>query len=311
LKTVFFGTPEFAVLPLNTLLSSGHDILSVVTQPDRQSGRGKKVRPCPVKNEAQKKGIRIMQPEKVRDAGFIQELRDLNPAVIVVVAYGQILPPEIINLPELGCVNVHASLLPKYRGAAPINWAIINGEKETGVSTMLMDEGMDTGPVLQRQVVEIVRVDTAGSLSRKLTEAGARLLLTTLNGLQSGNLKPQLQTGEATYAPVMNKKDGLIQWTKPAQELCNFIMGMNPWPGAYGFLEGERIKILKAEPVDGDAAPGTIERVTKDRLHIGAGQGTISILEIQPPGKPVMAVNAFLQGRSLKDGMRFALEAGI
>jgi methionyl-tRNA formyltransferase len=306
LKTVFFGTPEFAVPPLNTLLSSGHDILAVVTQPDRQSGRGKKVRICPVKNEAQKKGIRIMQPERVREAEFIEELRGLSPAVIAVVAYGQILPPDIINLPELGCVNVHASLLPKYRGAAPINWAIINGEKVSGVSTMLMDEGMDTGPVLQQQVVEIAPEDTAGSLSTKLAEEGARLLLTTLEGLQNGNLNPQPQTGEATYAPVMNKRDGLIQWTKPAPQLCNFIRGMNPWPGAYGFLEGGRIKILKAEPVDRDAAPGTLERVSKGRLYVGAGQGTISILEIQPPGKPAMTIHAFLQGRNLKDGMRFA-----
>ena len=316
MQVVFFGTPDFAVLPLQALLDSGHDVIAVVTQPDRQSGRGRRMKPCPVKVKAQKAGLRILQPQKARYPGFIDELKILSPAVIVVVAYGQILPSGIIHLPEYGCVNIHASLLPKHRGAAPINRAIINGEEKTGITTMLMDEGMDTGPVLLQEETDIMPEDTAGSLSQRLSKIGADLILPTLQGLEDGSLKPEPQAGEASYAPLLKKSDGLIQWSKSAEELYDFVRGMNPWPGAYAFVEGERVKILKSAPVclpgknsSGGAAgndeAGVIVKAAKNELVISAGSGGLSLLEIQPAGKPVMPVKAFLQGRRLREGMRF------
>ncbi len=307
MKLVYFGTPEFAVLPLQTLLGAGHEVLAVVTQPDRQSGRGRQLRSCPVKREAQKARLRILQPGKVREPEFIESLRALHPSAIVVAAYGQILPAAIIHLPELGCVNIHASLLPAYRGAAPINWAIINGEQKTGITTMLMDEGMDTGPVLLQKETEISAEDTAGSLSLRLSRIGADLLITTLKELQSGEVKPVPQSGIVSYAPLLKKDDGRITWSKPAEELCRFINGMNPWPGAYSILENERVKIIKAVPLEGNAEAGAIERAGKEDLIVGTGTGRLSILEIQPSGKAVMSVKAYLQGRRLKEGMRFSM----
>ena len=305
MKIVFFGTPEFAVPSLKTLLDSDHEVIAVVTQPDRQSGRGRRMKPCPVKAAAEEAGIKVLQPRSVREPEFIDELKQLAPTLIVVVAYGQILPPEIIHMPEFGCVNVHASLLPKYRGAAPINKALIDGEEKTGVMTMIMDEGMDTGPVLLKEETKITQEDTAGSLSKRLSEIGAGRLIPTLKGLGKGNLKPIPQEGEPSYAPTMKKSDGLIQWSLSAEEICNFIRGMNPWPGAYGFVGEERFKILMAFPVEGEGAAGLIDSVTKDELVVGTGSGRISITSIQPSGKPVMEIRAFLQGRKLSKGMRF------
>ena len=316
MKIIFFGTPEFAVPPLEALLNSGHEIIAVVTQPDRQSGRGRRLRPGPVKIRAQKAGLRLLQPAKARDEHFIDELEALNPSAIVVAAYGQILPPEIIRLPRFGCINIHASLLPRYRGAAPVNWALINGEEKTGVTTMLMDEGMDTGPVLLQEEVMITPDDTAATLSAKLSRSGADLLLKTLHGLERGSIKPVPQSGSASYAPRLKKTDGMIPWSKPAVELCNFIRGMTPWPGAYGFLEGERVKILKAVPAasaaDGsggagcaECRPGVICRVTTEEMHVCTGSSAVSILNIQPAGKSAMPVKTFLQGRRLREGMSF------
>ena len=305
MKLAFFGTPEFAVRPLKSLLSSGHEVLSVVTQADKKSGRRGRIVFSPVKFEAQKAGLKIFQPGKVTDTDFIRGLRTLSPSVIVVVAYGQILPTEIIHLPKFGCINIHASLLPKYRGAAPINWAIIRGEKKTGVTTMLMDEGMDTGPILLQEEMEIETDDTAGSLSERLSRMGADILIQTLKGLENGSLRPRIQTGDVSYARALKKTDGLILWSKTAEELCNYIRGMNPWPGVYGFIKEERFKILKAVSEEGEAKPGVIEKVTKDKLLVGTGKGILSILEIQPSGKPIMAIKAFLQGRKIKEGMRF------
>jgi len=305
MNLVYFGTPEFAVTPLKTLLNSGYEVLAVVTQPDRGSGRGRHIASCPVKIEAQKAGLQTLQPLKVRNTEFLDNLRSLNPSVIVVAAYGQILPSEIIHLPAFGCVNIHASLLPKYRGAAPINWAIINGETRTGITTMLMDEGMDTGPILFQEEVEITPEDTAGSLSSNLSQIGADLIIRTLKELENGMINPVPQSDKASYAPLLKKTDGLINWSRSAVEISNFIRGMNPWPGAYGFLEGERIKILKVVPLDESGEAGIIKSVSKDELIVGAIKGCISILEIQPQGKPVMLIRAFLQGRKLKAGMRF------
>ncbi len=305
MRLVFFGTPDFAVAPLKSLLESQHEVIAVVTQPDRQSGRGRKVHACPVKEEALKAGISVLQPEKVKGPEFINEMRTLGPSVIIVVAYGQILPSEIINLPESGCINIHASLLPRYRGASPINRAIIDGENKTGITTMLMDEGMDTGPVLLQEEIEIRPDDTAGSLSDRLSHLGAHLIIKTLEELEQGNVKPVPQSLESSYAPMMKKTDGLIDWTKSASELSNFIRGMNPWPGAYTFLEGGRIKILGVKVLDEAGEAGTVERVSKDELVIGAGKGSLAVLEIQPPGKKAMAVRSYLQGKKMSKGIRF------
>lgn len=307
MKLVFFGTPEFAVLPLQTLLSSNHEILAVVTQPDRQSGRGRHMKPSPVKLEAQKAGIRILQPQSVKDENFISELKSFNPSAIVLVAYGQILPAAIIDLPKRGCINIHASLLPAYRGAAPVNWAIINGEKKTGITIMLMDEGMDTGPVLLQDEIEIRESDTTGTLYLKLSEIGADLLISLLNDLEGGSVTPYAQTGEVSYAPVLKKTDGLLNWSRSAKDICNFIRGMNPWPGAYSYIEGERIKLLSARPTDDNGPEGVIKKISKDELIVSAGNGAVSILELQPSGKPAMPIRAFLQGRKLKEGRRFEI----
>ena len=312
MRIVFFGTPDFAVLPLKKLLDSGHEVAAVITQPDRQSGRGRRVKPCPVKVEALNAGLKIMQPLRARAPEFVDELKSLNPSIIIAVAYGQILPPDIIDMPEFGCVNIHASLLPKYRGAAPVNWAIINGEETTGITIMLMDEGMDTGPVLLQEEVKITPDDTAASLLERLSEIGADLLVPAIEGLEKGSIKPAAQSEGASYAPIMKKADGLINWSNPADELSYFIRGMNPWPGAYSFIEKERVKILKAMPdnsVEGvvcnEKEGGVIVRADKGGLLICTGRGSLSILEIQPSGKPAMPVKAFLQGRKLKEGTRF------
>jgi methionyl-tRNA formyltransferase len=305
MRIIFFGTPGFAVPPLNALLNSGHEVLAVVTQPDKQSGRGRRMTACPVKQEAMRAGLRVFQPQKVREAAFAEELSRLNPDCIVVAAYGRILPPEIIRLPRYWCINIHASLLPKYRGAAPISRAIINGDDTTGITTMLLDEGLDTGHILLQQEMEIEKSDTAGSLSAKLSLLGAEVLIKTLAGLERGDVKPRPQGGGASYAPVLKKTDGLIPWSRPAGELCNFIRGMNPWPGAYSFLDGKRVKILRAAASDGTGTPGVVVKAAQDELTVGAGEGLVSVLEVQPEGKPAMPVRAFLQGRKISEGMRF------
>ena len=305
MRIVFFGTPEFAVPPLKALLNSEHEILAVITQPDRQSGRGRHITACPVKLEAQKAGLKTLQPQRVRETDFIEELKLLSPQVIITAAYGQILPSEIIHIPDYGCINIHASLLPRYRGAAPINRAIINGDDKTGITSMLMDEGMDTGPMLLQAETAIEESDTAGSLSQRLSKIGAGILIQTLKGIEQGSLKPMPQSGDVSYAPMLKKTDGLIVWSKTAGELYNFIRGMNPWPCAYSFLEGKRVKILKAKVLDGTGEISVINKVANDELAVGTGEGLISILEIQPEGKPVMMVKAFLQGRNIKEGTRF------
>ncbi len=305
MRLVFFGTPEFAVLSLMALLNSEHEVMAAITRPDRQKGRGRRLTYSPVKLEAQRKGLRIFQPEKVREAAFIQELKEVNPSVIVVVAYGQILPSGIISLPEYGCINVHASLLPKYRGAAPVNWAIIHGEKKTGITTMLMDEGMDTGHILLQQEEEIKEQDTAESLSRRLSEIGAAALLQTLKELEEGSLHSRPQTGDVSYAPILKKTDGRINWLHSSKKIYNFIRGMNPWPGAYSFIHGERVKILKTVSVDKSGEAGVIKTADRDELLVGTGRGILSILEIQPAGKQVMSGSAFIRGRNIKEGMKF------
>jgi methionyl-tRNA formyltransferase len=305
LKVVFFGTPEFAVPALDALIASGYDVLSVVTQPDRPSGRGRRVVLSPVKIRARRDGIRVLQPTSIQESGFISDLRSMCPSVIVVIAYGQLLRQEILGLPRHGCINVHASLLPLYRGAAPINWAVIRGDKLTGVTTILMDEGMDTGPILLQDKVEIRSDDTAGSLSEELSRAGAAILIRTLDMLGRGDIVPRPQSGEATNAPPLKKRDGLIVWSRPADELYNLIRGVYPWPGAYTFLKGERIRILKASVVDGRGESGVVQNVSKSELLVGTGDGLLSIRELQVSGRAAAGIKAFLQGRRISRGMKF------
>ncbi|MEW6714111.1 MAG: methionyl-tRNA formyltransferase [Nitrospirota bacterium] len=305
MRLIFFGTPEFAVPALNALINSEHEVLAVVTQPDRRSGRGRHLVLSPVKEKAQSAGLTILQPNKVKESGFIDELKRFNPEAIFTAAYGQLLPSDIIRLPKFGCINIHASLLPKYRGAAPINWAIINGDKITGITMMLMDEGMDTGPILLQSEEAIRDEDTAATLSERLSLLGAEALIKTLDLLANGLIKPVPQSDNASSAPLLKKDNGLIKWLLPADKLSNLIRGVNPWPGAYTFLDGKRIKILKAVSVDGNGDAGVIISVKKDELLVGTGRGLLRLLEVQPAGKPAMDVRLFMQGRSLKEGMKF------
>lgn len=301
MRIVFFGTPSFAVPSLEKLLSSGKEIPAVITQIDRKKGRGQTIAQSEVKKFAESKGLNIIQPEKIKDKSFIENISLLKPDLIVVVAYGKILPDEILSIPKCGCINVHASLLPKYRGAAPIQWAIINGEKITGVTTMLMDQGLDTGDILLQKEIGIEDSDTSETLSEKLAEAGSLLLIDTINRLKNKDLISIKQTGDITYAPIIKKQDGLINWRKSAVELFNFVRGMYPWPGAYCYINKERIKLIKAAVVNGTGKAGRIEKALKHELLIGTGNGLLSVLKLQPEGKKVMEAEAFIQGRRITE----------
>src|SRR5574341_1139986 len=279
MRIVFMGTPEFAVPSLEALLKSGNPVVGVVTQPDRPKGRGQALPASPIKQVALREGLPLLQPAKMKDPAFLDALRAWQPELIAVTAFGRILPPVILSIPPRGCLNVHGSLLPKYRGAGPIQWAIINGEQETGITTMLMDEGMDTGPMLLRERVPILPEDTAGTLSVKLAEVGGRLLVETIRRLQEGTLSPQLQDhSKATLAPLLHKEDGLITWTAGARGIANRIRGLSPWPGAYTYAGPERWIVLKASVEEGGAPavggdPGTVVEVRKAALLVATGQG--------------------------------------
>lgn len=311
IRIVFMGTPEFAVPCLKTLIESGENVAAVVTQPDKPKGRGKILTPAPVKELALKRNIQVLQPEKIKDDSFISAIRELRPDLIVVVAYGKILPKAVLDIPPLGCLNVHASILPKYRGAAPINWAIMNGEKETGVTTMLMDAGMDTGRMFLTQRIEIKDDDTADSLHDKLKEIGADLLIKTICGIESGTIRPIPQDDlQATYAPMLKKEDGRIDWTIGAEEIRNLIRGLNPWPGAYTRWEGRNIKIFKGERGDGQGAggrvePGTIINVSADGICVATGKGTLLITELQMENKNRMSASEFIRGYKIVKGQIF------
>jgi len=305
LKIVFMGTPDFSVPPLKILDQGSHQVCLVVTQPDRPKGRGKKMTPPPVKEAAITMGYRVIQPEKVNTGEFKAAMEDIKPDLFVVVAFGHILSQEILNIPSLGAVNIHASLLPKYRGAAPIQWAVINGERETGVTAMFMDKGMDTGDIILTSKVEIAHDDTAGSLHDKLAEAGAVLLDKTLKAIEAGSIMPVPQDKtRATYAPPLKKNDGLIDWTKSANTIECFIRGMNPWPGAFTFFNEKRLRIFKALPLDikTSEVPGTVIAGFPDELRIAAGKGVLSILEIQGASGKRLAVKDFLLGCHIHGG---------
>lgn len=301
------GTPEFAVPSLDALLRSEDSVVGVVTQPDRPKGRGRTVAASPVKLVSLREKLPLLQPAKMKDPAFLDVLRSWQPDFIVVTAFGRILPPAVLAIPPRGCVNVHASLLPKYRGAGPIQWALINGERETGVTTMLMDEGMDTGPMLLQKRIPIAPDETAGSLSAKLADLGGRLVVDTLRGLKDGTLKPSPQDhAQATMAPLLKKEDGLIDWTLTAAAIANRIRGMSPWPGAYTYAKDDRVTIWKAEPREGRhevAMPGAIVEIQKNAIVVAAGAGQLAITELQPANSRRMTVTQYLAGHPLPPGL--------
>ena len=307
MRIVFMGTPDFAVPSLEALLSSGDQVVGVVCQPDRPKGRGYQLVAPPVKLVAERAGIPLLQPLKIRTPEFLQALSSWQPDVIAVAAYGRILHTPILQLPPMGCVNVHGSLLPKYRGAAPVQWAVINGETETGITTMLMDEGMDTGAMLLQAKVEILPEDTAGTLAPRLAALGGRLLIETLARLKAGTLVPTKQDDQqATMAPLLKKEDGLIDWTLSATSLANRVRGLSPWPGAYTFLGDERWNIWKSasQGIATSDAPGTIVTVTKQSILVATGDGLLEVREIQIANSKRMAVPQFLAGHRVTVGQQ-------
>jgi methionyl-tRNA formyltransferase len=305
LKILYMGTPEFAVPSLNALAKSGEDLIAVVTRPDRPKGRNLVLTPSPVKLAAESLKIPVYQPSNVKDPRFVETVRSLAPDLIVVVAFGQILSGSLLSIPPRGCVNVHASLLPKFRGAAPVHWALIEGEKETGVTTMLMDTGLDTGPTLKKRSLPIGDHDTGETLSRKLSELGAELLLETVRDLHEGTIRPVPQeSAGATYAPILKKQDGEINWRETAERIVRKWRALTPWPGVFTYYHNKRVKLYNVRALRSvqEGAPGEIIYVGNQGLRVATGEGVIEILEIQPENGKRMPVSQFLAGHRLKQG---------
>lgn len=303
------GTPDFAVGTLQALLDcERYQVQAVFTQPDKPKGRGKAMQMTPVKEVAVAAGIPVYQPVKIREQEYVEILKELKPDAIVVVAFGQLIPKVILELPEHGCINVHASLLPMYRGAAPIQWAVINGDKESGVTTMRMDEGLDTGDMILKETVTLAEDETGGSLFDKLSATGAELLIKTLDAINDGTAVYEKQPQESTtaYAAMLTKKDGLVDWNRSAAELECLIRGLNPWPSAYTRYRGKTLKLwaakVEAQGQIEKVQPGMAAEVTKTTLKIQTGDGLLSVTELQPEGKKRMAVDAFLRGYPVETG---------
>jgi methionyl-tRNA formyltransferase len=295
-KAIFMGTPEFAVPTLEKMIEAGHQVTAVFTQPDRPKGRGQEPAASPVKIAAARLGIPVYQPERVKRPEVVEEIRSLQPEVIVVVGYGQIIPQAILDIPPFGIINVHASLLPKYRGAAPIQWAIARGETRTGVTTMRIDAGLDTGDMLLKAETEVGEEETAVELSARLAVTGAELLERTLAGLST--IKPEKQDhSQATLAPILKKEDGRIDWTRPAREIANRVRGFQPWPGCYTTWRGKRLAVWQARAQAGSGKTGEIRG-----SRVACGEGTLELIEVQPEGKKRMTAEAFLNGHQVKDG---------
>ena len=305
MKVIFMGTPEFSVGTLAALVEAGHEVVLAVTQPDKPKGRGKEMQYTPVKEYALEHGIPVYQPQRVKRPECIEELKKYEADVCVVVAFGQILPKEILEMTPYGCINVHASLLPKYRGAAPIQWAVINGETVSGVTTMQMDEGLDTGDMLEKIEIPLHDKVTGGELHDLLAEAGAKLCVQTLSKLGTSELHPEKQ-GEATteYARMLDKKLGQIDWSRSAVEIERLIRGLNPWPSAYTTWKDKTMKIWEADVVskNTDAPAGTIVEVTKQTFLVQTGEGLLQVNALQIPGKKRMETDAFLRGYSVEKG---------
>ena len=312
MKVIFMGTPDFASESLKNLYEAGHEILAVVTNPDRPKGRGMKVIASPVKQYAIEKNLKIYQPEKVRkNQEFIDEIKSLNPDVICVVAYGKILPKEILEIPHLGCINVHASLLPKYRGSAPIQWAVLNGEKETGVTTMYMDIGMDTGDMILKEKVQIGEDETTGELWDRLSKIGGKLLVETLKQIEEGTAPREKQSEDFTMAPMLDKKMAKIDWeNQTASQIKNLVRGLNPIMGAYTFLKDKKIKFWKVDVAKNIGLTEDMEKLangvvvlsdSKDGLYIKTKNGILKVLEIQGENARRMPITDFLRGNTIKE----------
>jgi methionyl-tRNA formyltransferase len=307
MRVVFLGSGSFAIPSLQALLAAGHDVAGVVTQPDREKGRGRELAPPPLKPLAAERGLKILQPRRVRDPEAVAALEALAPDVQVVVAYGQILPRRVIDVAPRGTVNVHGSLLPRYRGAAPVQWAIVNGETETGVTTMLIDEGLDTGPMLLSRATPVGDEETAGALEARLAVIGGELLVETLRRMESGTLAPTPQDpAQATLARIIKKEDGVLDWTLSAAALARRVRGFHPWPGAQTKVRGRDLRILRARAEPGaDATPGTLLAADRDGLLVAASEASaLRLLEVQPESRAPMTGAAFARGARLAPGER-------
>lgn len=307
MKIVYMGTPDFAVPALAALVDAGYEVAGVVTQPDKPKGRGKTLVPTPVKEEALKHGIPVYQPRKVREPEFVETLKEMEPDIIIVAAFGQIIPKEILDMPEFGCINIHASLLPKYRGAAPIQQAVINGDKEAGVTIMKMGTGLDTGDMISQASVLLTKDETGGSLFDRLADLGAGLLVKTLPSIfdRTAVYEPQPEESPTPYAGMITKQMGLLDFHKNAEELERLIRGMDPWPSAYTFLNGKSLKVWKAaveQKASGQEEPGTVTGTDKEGIHVICGQDSLILKEIQLEGKKRMDAAAFLRGYPIETG---------
>ena len=306
MKVIYMGTPDFSVGALEAIIKAEHEVVLVVTQPDKPKGRGKAMQASPVKECALSHGIEVFQPTKIRESENVEYLRKFGADIFVVAAFGQILPKSILDMPKYGCVNIHASLLPKYRGAAPIQWAVINGDEVTGVTTMLMNEGIDTGDMIAKKQVRLAEDETGGSLFDRLADTGAELIVETMKMLEEGTAEftPQ-NSEEATHTSMISKELGSIEWSKPAAEIERLIRGLNPWPSAYTRLKGKTFKIWKAQVVEVSSSdkPGTIIKIGKDELLVQTGEGALSLIEVQLEGKKRMDVASFLRGCQIEEGI--------
>ena len=308
MKIIFMGTPDFAVAALDALCRDGREVILAVTQPDRQKGRGRKVIQTPVKVCAEKWGVPVFQPARIREAGAIEQIRSLEPDLIVVAAFGQILPQELLDIPRLGCINIHASLLPRLRGAAPIQWSVINGDTESGITLMQMDAGLDTGDILFQESVPIGPQETGESLYDRLAQLGGEMIVKYLPAIEAGDIHPVPQQDSlSTYAPMLKKEMGEIDWTMPAGQIEQRMRGMLPWPGAYTTLGGHILKIWRARvqtdvQVPAGTSPGTVLYTDKKTICVAAGQGALELLEVQAEGKKRMETDAFLRGTKVSAG---------
>ena len=306
-RVLFMGTSPFAVPSLKILLAKGENIVGVFTQPDKPQGRGLKIKVSPIKGVALENYLPLFQPVKINRDESVEIIKSLSPDLIVVAAFGQIISQRILDIPKFGSINVHASLLPKYRGAAPINWVIIQGEKETGVTTMLMDKGLDTGNILLQRKLEIFPEENAGELHDRLAFLGAEVLRETVGRLRQGGLTPfKQEESEASYAPTLKKEDGVIDWEKPAEKIYDHIRGMNPWPGAFTYLEGKILKVFQAKQIIQGFShePGKVVKASDEGILVATGEGHILLTEIQLENHKRMSSALFLRGHPLPTGMR-------
>jgi methionyl-tRNA formyltransferase len=313
MRIIFMGTPDFAVPCLDSLVENGYQVVAVVTQPDRPKGRKGELTPSPVKQAALRHNLDVLQPEKVREPGALDEIEKLDADLLVTAAYGQLLPKRLLDMPRLGCINVHASLLPRWRGGAPIHRAIIEGDKESGVTIMRMVQKLDAGDMISRVVLPIEDTDTAESLFHKLSEAGAKLLIETLPSIEAGTITETPQDESlVTYSPELSRDDERIDWTKDARRLFNQVRGLNSWPVAFTYMDHKVMKIWQAriqeEKSEPRTTPGTVVDVVKDAIIVQCGTGTLALTEIQPAGKRRMMVSDYLRGVKLAPGTRFGEE---